>query len=161
MQVNKENVSVRNEFDPEKIIFADFKIIKGLLSTPENFDITKLKGHRVQNSLEIKFNLNEKLAKADLRVDIRTESTGNEEEEATGSYLLSFIYVIENMEKLALPGKNNLLQINPLLTNSIASVTYSTARGILISKLQGTVFENFVLPVLNPNKLLFPDKEES
>lgn len=154
MQDNKENVSGQNEFDPEKIMFADFKIIKCHLNTPENFDITKLKGHRLQNSLEIKFNLDEKLAKADLHVDIRTESNDNEEEEATGSYLLSFIYVIENMEKLALPGKNNMLQIHPFLTNSIASVTYSTARGILISKLQGTVFENFVLPIINPNKLL-------
>ncbi len=75
-------------------------------------------------------------------------------DEANGSFHLVFIYRIENFEELVTTGENNRLKLNSLLANALASVTYSTSRGILLTRLQGTVLQNFVLPVINPNSLL-------
>lgn len=144
----------KNIFDPEKIDLIDFKMIKGQVDTPESFDISKVLGHQLDNSLQLGFNLEGKLAKADFTVSVKTDSKGGNENEAFGSFHLIFIYRIENLDELAIPEKNNRLNLNPGLANALSSVTYSTSRGILLIRLQGTALQNFVLPIINPNKLL-------
>jgi hypothetical protein len=141
-------------FDPEKITLSDFKMIKGQVDTPENFDITKVMGHQLDNALKLVFNLQDKLAKSDFTISIKTDSKGENESEATGNFHLIFIYHVENLEELAVPEKNNRLNLNPGLANALSSVTYSTSRGILLTRLQGTALQNFVLPIINPSKLL-------
>jgi len=144
----------KNIFDPEKISLIDFKMIKGQVDTPENFDLSKVTGYQLENSLQLAFNLDNKLAKADFTIKIKTDSKGGNENEAIGIFHLIFIYGVDNLEELAIPEKNNRLKLNPGLANALSSVTYSTARGILITKLQGTALQNFVLPIINPSNLL-------
>jgi len=143
-----------NLFDPEKISIEDFKLIKGQVDTPEDFDLTKVEGYELDNSLQFGFNLADKLVKTDFTIEIKTESKGENTSEAIGNFHLVYIFYIENMEALAKPDKNNLIELNPLLGNALSSITYSTSRGILLSRLQGTALQNFTLPVINPNKLL-------
>jgi hypothetical protein len=129
-------------------------MIKGQVDTPENFDISKVVGHQLDKSLQLGFNLEDKMAKADFTVSVKTDSKGENESEATGNFHLIFIYRIENLEDLAMPEKNKRLNLNPGLANALSSVTYSTSRGILLTRLQGTALQNFILPIINPNKLL-------
>jgi len=144
----------KNNFDPEKIALIDFKMIKGQADTPEIFDTNKVIGHKLDNTLQLGFNLEEKLAKATFKVSVMTDSKGGNECEASGNFHLIFIYRIENLEELASPEKNKRLHLNPALTNALSSVTYSTSRGILLTRLQGTALQHFVLPIINPNNLL-------
>jgi hypothetical protein len=44
--------------------------------------------------------------------------------------------------------------LHPSLGNALASITYSTSRGILMTRFQGTALSDFILPVINPNNLL-------
>lgn len=144
----------KNKFDPEKITLIDFKMIKGQVDTPENFDISKAVGHQLENSLQLGFNLEDKLAKADFTINLRSDSKGGNKNEASGNFHLIFIYRIENLEELAVSEKNNKLNLDHRLANALSAVTYSTSRGILITRLQGTALQNFVLPIINPNNLL-------
>lgn len=144
----------KNIFDPEKIALIEFKMIKGQVDTPENFDISKVVGHQLGNSLQLGFNLDDKLAKADFTISVKTDSKGENEVEATGNFHLIFIYRIENLEELATPKKNKRLNLHPGLANALSSVTYSTSRGILLTRLQGTALQKFALPIIYPNKLL-------
>lgn len=144
-------------FNPERISMAEFKMIKGQVETPENFDIGSISGHQIDNAFNLSFNLNDKLAKADFSVNIKTESRN--ESEAIGNFHLIFIYKVENLEALTQTAKNKRLKLNPALANSLAAITYSTARGILLSRLQGTALQNFILPIINTNKLLQIEKD--
>lgn len=144
----------KDVFDPEKIALIEFKMIKGQVDTPERFDIGKVIGHQLDNALQLGFNLEDKLAKADFTVNIETSSKGGNENEATGNFHLLFIYRIENIEELAAPAKNKNIDLHPALANALSSVTYSTSRGILLTRLQGTALQNFILPIINPNKLI-------
>lgn len=147
-------MSDKNIFDPEKMALIDFKMIKSQIDTPEIFDISKAIRHQLDNSLRLGFNLEDKLAKADFTINFKTDSKGANENEASGNFHLVFIYRIENLKELAIHEKNNRLNLNPDLANALSSVTYSTSRGILLMKLQGTALQNFVLPIINTNKLL-------
>ncbi|MBN2683123.1 MAG: hypothetical protein JXR58_11485 [Bacteroidales bacterium] len=148
----------KNKFDPEKVSVIDFKMIKSQVDTPENFEIGKAVGFHLDNTLQLSFNLVDKLAKADFTISVKTDCKGENECEATGNFHLVFIYLIENLEELAIADKNKRLELNPDLANALSSVTYSTSRGVLLTKLQGTAFQNFVLPIINPNILLKKNK---
>ena len=144
----------KSKFNPEKINLVDCKIIKAQVDMPENFDLNKVAGYKLDNTLQLGFNLEDKLAKADFTINIQSDSKGDNEFEASGDFHLVFIYRIENLEELAVLDKNNRVDLNPSLANALSSVTYSTSRGILITRLQGTALQNFVLPIINPNNLL-------
>ncbi len=147
-------MSDKQIFDPEKLSITEFKFIKGQVDTPEEFIVEKVDGHHLENTLQLGFSLQEKLAKADFTIEIKTDSKGGNIKESIGSFHLVFIYKVENLEELAKVDKSNLIEINPLLGNALSSITYSTSRGILLTRLQGTALQTFILPIINPNKLL-------
>ena len=144
----------KNIFDPEKIVLIEFKMIKGQVDTAENFDMNKVVGYELDNTLQLGFNLEDKLSKADFTISIKTNSKGENETESIGNFHMIFIYSIDNLADLAKYEKNKGLNINPVLANALSSITYSTSRGILITRLQGTAMQNFILPVINPSKLI-------
>lgn len=141
-------------FDPEKITLIDFKIIHAHIDAPEHFNSNKIEGHQLENELQLGFSLGDKLAKADFTVSLKTDSKGENSVEASGRFHFVFIYRVSNLEELAGFEKNNRLKLQPALVNALSSVTYSTSRGVLITKLQGTALQNFMLPIVNPSKLL-------
>jgi hypothetical protein len=141
-------------FAPEKIRFLDFKLLKGQVDAPEAFTLTDVDGYRLDNELQLGFSFGDLLVKADYTCQIHTESNGKNPQEATGEFHLVFIYKVDNLPDLAKPNSTTQLELDPQLANALASVSYSTARGILLTRLQGTALQNFVLPIINPNGLI-------
>jgi hypothetical protein len=142
-------------FSAEKLFLIQFKLIQGQVQTPEVFSTEALSGHHLEHSLQLAFNPEEKLVKADYKVELKTESRGKNSDEASGSFLLSYVFRIENFEELSiLNKKKKLLQLDSDLAYAIASISYSTSRGVLLTRLQGTPFQNFILPVINPGSLI-------
>lgn len=86
-------------------------------------------------------------------VSLKTDSKRTDVKEATGSFHLVFIFKVENLDELIQQTKSTI-KLDPDFGNALAAITYSTSRGILLTRLQGTAFQNFILPVINPNKLL-------
>lgn len=154
------SANVSYPFDPEKIVILDCKMTKGQIDAPEDFNLQYIRSYQLDNSLQLGFNLEEKLAKADLHIAIKTQSESENKpaKEAIGTFHFVFIYRIENLQELISIDKNNLMDLQPILGNSLSSVTYSTARGILLVRLQGTALQNFILPIINPNNLLHNNK---
>lgn len=151
MQDKKNKLS----FDPEKISLVDFKMVKGQLDIPEDFEVEQVEGHQFNNSLELGTNLNKKLVKADFIIELQSMSAGKNQREAQGHFHLVFIYSMEHLEEWAkLDSNTNLVALDPNLAITITSITYSTARGVLLTRLQGTALQRFMLPVVDPVKLL-------
>jgi hypothetical protein len=141
-------------FNPDLMSIVNFKCLKGQVDANEDFDLLKITGYHVESSLKLAFNLNDKLIKTDFFVEIKSDSKGANTTEAIGSFHLVYIFNILNLEQLAKPNKQDVIELDPLLANALSSITYSTSRGILLGRLQGTALGNFILPVLNPSKLL-------
>ena len=148
-------MSDKQLFEPEKLSIVEFKFIQNQVSTSEDFITEHIQGYQLENSLELAFNLGEKLVKADFTLEVKTDSKGANSQESAGVFHLLFIYKVDNLEELVEPEQNNMLRFHPSLGNAISSITYSTSRGILMTRLQGTALLNFILPVINPNKLIY------
>jgi hypothetical protein len=143
-----------NIFAPEKINLIDFKMKRGQVDTPENFDLSKIDGYDSDSSLRLGFNLKDKIARVDLMTNIKTLSAGHDGNETKGNFHLVYFYHIENLDELATMLDDHTIDLNPFLANALASVTYSTSRGVLLTRLQGTTLQNFILPIIDPNQLL-------
>lgn len=144
----------KSKFKADQIELIDVKILKGEISSPFGFDMDLIQGHPVQVSFDAGYNLSDNLVKADLWFTVETESS-QEQEEASGHFELSFVFHVGNLKDLVQPlPDSDSLQINPSLGNAIASISYSTSRGILMTRFNGTALSSFILPVINPNDLL-------
>lgn len=143
-----------NMLKPEKIEIVDFKIIKGQINSPFDFEIEKVEGHTFNVDFELGFNLDDKLIKASFSISVETKSKQKNVEEATGAFNFDYVFYVDNIEELTKLEKDEVVSLHPALGNALASITYSTSRGILMTRFQGTALRNFILPVINPNDLL-------
>lgn len=142
--------------DANKIHFREFKILKGQIESPEDYNIDIVDGHEINIGFDLGFNLKENMVKADFSIEIISKSQNAEE--ARGVFNLLYLFVVDNLNELATL-KNNKVEFDLGLGNSLASISHSTTRGILLTRFQGTALQKFILPVINPNELIFPVKE--
>ena len=141
-------------FDAGKISIVDYKLIRGQIDAPEDFSISHVQGHHTLNVYNSGFDLEKKLAKTDFTVEITTNSDGLNELEAKGNFHFVYFFEIENLPELATANADGIISLNPALAHALASITYSTSRGILITRLQGTALQNYFLPVVSTSTLL-------
>lgn len=138
---------------PEKIHIVDFKLTKGLVMSPGDLDETTIAHFGFDVNLTTGFNLEERQIKADLEITVVAIGKDDEALEVGGEFHFSFYFFVENLDELVTDsGKSKVVSRN--LGNAIASITYSTSRGIVMTRFQGTALRGFILPVIDPNTLL-------
>lgn len=148
-----------NSFDATKIHFSDFNIIKGSIDSPFSFDKENIENYNFNVDFDMSFNVDEKLVKTDFIVEISTQSNSKQKNEAEGMFHFAFVYYIEDLNQWVEVKNENEITVENILANALSAITYSTVRGILITRFQGTALENFILPIVNPNHLLKNNKK--
>lgn len=142
----------KKRIDPAKIKIREFRIIKGQIDSPYDFHISDISSYDFNLDFTTGFNIDENLIKADFIINLKTVSA-EPQQEATSLYHFVFLFDVENLGEQAQVMTDGSTDANPYLANAIASITYSTSRGILLSRFQGTVMRDFILPVIDPNSL--------
>lgn len=140
--------------DPTTILIREFRLIKGQIDSPFDFKISNIESFDFEVDFDTSFNLEEGIIKADFIIQLKTISKEALTDEATSTYHFVFLYHLNGLNEHITILENERVDWNPFLANAIASITYSTSRGILVSRFQGTVFEDFILPVVDPNELI-------
>jgi hypothetical protein len=144
--MNKKSVVIAN-----KIQMVDFSILATSLRSVLSVNPDDVESHSLNIGYETQFNLGDKMVKSDIKVEVSAVIDGKEV--GSGHFELVFIYHVENLDELALENGGKI-KVNGGLSNTLASITYSTTRGILMTRFQGTVLKNFILPIINPNELV-------
>lgn len=132
---------------PEKIEMLHFSIVSGAIDCPEEHDNSKVGNFKFDVDFEMGHNLEENLVKTNFKVKVETESKG--QEEVNGEFHFIYWFRVDNLTDLIQEST-----VSPQLGIALASITYSTSRGILMTRFQGTALSNFILPVVDPNQLL-------
>ena len=141
------------KIQPEKIIIREFRLVKEQIDSPFDFKIGDIKSFDFKVDFNNSFNLEEGLIKADFVIDVKTISNEQVTEAYCCNYHFVFLFQLENLKDHAQLLEDGNFDWNPYLANAIASISYSTSRGILIARFQGTVMRDFILPVVDPNSL--------
>jgi len=107
-----------NLFEAEKLSIIDLKFIKDQIDAPKDFSIEKIDGYNLENSLQLSFNLEEKLSNVDFKVEITTGSKGLNSEEAKGSFHIVLIFKIGNIAELTKLNESKIVKVHSHLSNA-------------------------------------------
>ncbi|MBK7970011.1 MAG: hypothetical protein IPK08_14275 [Bacteroidetes bacterium] len=152
-------MTTKTKLVPEKIQIADFRIINGHVECPFEFSDSDVEKFQSNFEFDMAFNHEKKLVKADLKINIITHSKGQVFNEAKSNFHIVFVYHVDNLEELlTINPETNHMTVDGGLSNAIASISFSTSRGILMTRLQGTSLRKFIMPVISPNNLLSKGK---
>jgi hypothetical protein len=138
---------------PDKIEILNFRIVKGNIESPWDYDTNVEFSYSSNVNIDMGFNIEQKLARTNIKISIETDDNKDNTEEAKAFFEFLFFFQIENLEDL-IDGPSeddHSVATHNDLQNALVSITYSTARGVLMSRLQGTIFDNFILPIVDPN----------
>ena len=149
--MNKDRI-----IDPEKIHVVDIKTSKGSIDAATDVDTNAIAGHRFQFELGTGLTADEKVVGLNLQVNIEAVDIENNVLQIKGSYTHEIIFVIDNLEDfLELDEETeHKYRIDALLGSTIAGIAFSTVRGIIFTRTQGTSLGAVILPVINPQKLI-------
>lgn len=75
---------------------------------------------------------------------------------ASGEYLLEYSYIVENLNDFV-EEDGDIKLVSATLGATIAGISYSTARGIVLDRTQATDFNGVLLPIIDPHRLLDED----
>ena len=101
-------------------------------------------------------NLDEKIVGLKHTIYIDTLNKKQEELEIRASYTHEFIFRVDNLQDFVdSPEENEEKEenIDPILLGTLAGIAYSTVRGIVMNRTQGTALNAVILPVIDPKKL--------
>ena len=80
-----------------------------------------------------------------------------------GDYSIEFVFRVDNFDEFVSETKETIddkevttKQVEGILGGTLMGIAYSTARGIILERTQGTSFQDsgVIIPVINPNDLL-------
>jgi hypothetical protein len=140
---------------PEKIHLVAFRILHAELISPFEFDTNHIVSFEDKVKFDMAFSLDDNMVKAIFHVEIATISEQQTNgQEATANFEFVYLFMVENFKDLAKVIDDNTLDINGGLSNALASIVYSTTRGVLMTRFQGTALADFILPIIDPAKLV-------
>lgn len=150
-------MKVFKKLDISKLRVLKVDILREELENKAGLSAANIKDFKFDINYHIGFNPDHKLVKTELQISISAE-TADPNIKATCTYLFAFIYLVENFTDLVHIDNEQIIESRELGL-SLTNITVSTSRGILIERLQGTVFRNFILPILMPG--IFEDAENA
>lgn len=138
--------------NPELIHLSSVDILKARIDS--EFDALGVDATTFQftTSFQYGFNTEKKLVRCELEIKIDKK---NEEGRiiAESNFTISFVYHLENFED-AVEEKEGGIVFNGAMSATLAGIAFSTTRGMLLTRFQGTTFRDFILPVIDPKKHL-------
>ena len=151
-----------SKINPELISMFHVKVYKSIITTsPEYLEKPVKPGNfRVGYSQNSAFNFEKK----NIRVRLEIILDGIDEREnligIQGDFGLDFHFHVENLDEFIEELDGNK-KVSGNLGPTLISIAYSTARGIVIERTQGTFLNGTILPVIDPNVFLKEAKESS
>lgn len=147
----------KNGFNPEDLSIVDFKISKGLINVSFDFDHKLIEDFETDMIFDVSFDQENHFLKADMGFTIKTISNNKNVEEAYAEFNFVYIYALENFGNMVEVKNGEIGDVNNALLVSVAAISFSTSRGILMTRLQGTAMKEYMLPIIDPEELLESD----
>jgi len=146
--------------DPEKIHLINIKTIKGNINADSDVDVNLISGHEFSFELGTGVNENDNVIGINLLVNIEAKDSADKILPVSGSYTHEIIFIVDNLKYFLVPDESDPkhYKVDGGLGSTIVSIAYSTIRGIIFTRTQGTSLGSVILPVINPKKLMGLEK---
>lgn len=142
--------------DPEKIHIVSIKTIKGNIDGGTDASPMTVAGHHFDFELLTGIGRAEQMVGLQILADIMCVDASDQPTGIKGSYTHEVIFKVEDFEDhIHNSGEDTEnFQVNEALMLTLAGIAYSTIRGIIFNRTQGTSLGTVILPVIAPKKLM-------
>ena len=147
------------KIDPNKILITSIKTLKGNINSTDEESEMIVKQYQIECTSESTVNIDEKLIRIIFKIDIFVIDESDEKTGTYASYTNEFIFLVDNLDKLTKLLDNGVVEIDVELSKTLLSISFSTSRGMIYNRTQGTILNGIILPVVNPNDLLNSSKK--
>lgn len=128
-----------------------FDGIKIINFSQSNLDFDNDKKNIIEFQTDFQFNVYNDSSKIGCLLNLKVIVPNFEEEFA--ELKVEFFFIIRPFDKVVLKTDDDKYGIPDALMHNLASISISTARGILFEKLRGSVLQNDIFPLINPADL--------
>lgn len=143
--------------DAEKIHLLHIRTLSGNIDGGTDADINAVAGHQFNFELRTGLNPDDNIIGLQLVVAIEARDRSDKILNVKGSYTHEIVFKVENLvdflDKVE-NGDKPKYNIDGGLGSTLVSIAYSTVRGIIFTRTQGTSLGSVILPVIDPKKLM-------
>jgi len=143
--------------DAEKIYLLNIRTLSGNIDGATDADINAVVGHQFNFELRTGLNPDDNIIGLQLMVAIEARDKSDNPLNVKGSYTHEIVFKVENLidflDKVESEDKPRY-NIDGGLGSTLVSIAYSTVRGIIFTRTQGTSLGSVILPVIDPKKLM-------
>ncbi|MGL5892941.1 MAG: hypothetical protein ACRC3B_23825, partial [Bacteroidia bacterium] len=135
----KEEIS----FSADAISMLSLTITKSLLEYDFDFNNEEIDSFEFEYSFDLKISPESEQIKTVFQLKIETVSN-IPQKEASGVFEFVYLYKVDEISRYIKASGGNY-KMKPVLANSIAAITYSTSRGVLMMQTRNSAIEKFIL----------------
>lgn len=148
----------RTQVDPEKIHLVGIRVLKAHYEVESAIQDAEIEISDYQIGLKSETGFNYEINQMRFLLYIKMVGIDSKGEPVgvKGEYWLEYLYKIDNLNDFVEEDGDTKL-VSAILGATIAGISYSTARGIILDRTQATDFNGVLLPIINPYKLLEED----
>jgi len=141
---------------PDKIHIQSIKILSANLSAGPEVRGDSYDRFDVQYGVSDELFFEEKLFRFVLSTHITALDANDEPAPVTGEYSIEYIFYVENLADyvVEINDKQDHFLLQDILIHTLLSIAYSTSRGIVLSRTQGTLMNGVILPVIDTRVLM-------
>ena len=150
-------MSTEKKVDPEKIQIANIRTIKGNINGTSDIDEALIGGHQFSFEMGTGINPVDNIVGLQLVVNISLQDKNGVTLDIQASYTHEIIFIVENLGDFLTETGNEEKKgflIDGTLGSVLVSIAYSTVRGIIFTRTQGTSLGSVILPVIDPKQLM-------
>jgi hypothetical protein len=144
---------------PDKIHLVRLQTLKGTINNEVSTGGAPVKEFDFNFDASIGVNANDKVIGVKFSVDIEALGPNKEKLSLAASYTHELLFVIDNLDEFTDPVEGAPEpKVDRLMLSTLVGIAYSTVRGIVYTRTQGTELKGILLPVIDPKKLLKPEE---
>jgi len=143
------------QIEPEKIHLNEVRLLQSHFGTSDQFLTNPVIPNRTNVQIGQNSGIDLKTNAYGVKLDIILSALDEKGQEIglNARYTIHFGFIVDNLaDFVKVEGTNTDIDIR--LGATVIGIAYSTARGIVLERTQGSFFNGAILPVLNPANIL-------
>jgi hypothetical protein len=143
------------KIEPDKISIQTLQTIKGSIDSPSNLSFATGGEHNFEFELEHGVQVVEKVVGIILSVVIRAIWPNQPAtQQVVASFTHELVFKVENLDDFVEVVDGAKPIVDRLMMGTLIGIAYSTVRGIIYTRTQGTALKGAILPVIDPKKFI-------
>jgi len=150
--MGKENIKII----PEKIQIFGLRVLSGQINCPPDIALQNPQIEGCLTDINAEFKVNRKAKNILYIINVKLNAVGPERKPLPieAQFSIEIRFHVENFDDYVITSTDKNIVIKGVLAVSLAGIAYSTARGVIATRTEGTILKGVLIPVVDPKSII-------